>query len=269
MFNARIKTHFCPISKHLAAWVGAILATASVSLTPAASAEPNLNWEVFQGAKAWYDPGFSFLDTAAFNGAIANQGYNNLSNVFISQGGGAHLILDRIILGGSGMGLNGFRSANASGDVLGVSGGYGLFNLGYVVYQDTNFNLYPVLGIGSGHISVSGSSSLNKVFGLSGSEDVTRIDSSQVVIDIGFGADYLIDFNADPGNASGLLVGLKLGYLFVPSPTQWEANRRLVGGSNLPNLSNQGLYFNLILGAGTQRTGFSERQKEVLQELGF
>lgn len=267
------KAFFCKIPSLLSPlmatfWVPFLAASTVFNATPA-SAEPNLNWEVFQGAKVWYDPGFSFLDTAAFNGAIANQGYNNLSSVFISQGGGAHIILDRIILGGSGMGLNGFRSANSAGDVLGVSGGYGLFNLGYMVYQENNFNLYPVLGIGSGHISVSGSGSLNKVFGLSGSEDITRIDSNQVVLDIGIGADYLIDFNADAGNASGLLVGLKLGYLFVPSPTQWEANRRLVGGSNLPNLSNQGLYFNLILGAGTQRTGFSNRQKEVLQELGF
>lgn len=269
MLKADLKSPFRQVSTRMTALFGTLFTASSLLLSLSASAEPNLNWDVFQGAKAWYDPGFSFLDTTAFNGAIANQGYNNLSNVFISQGGGAHLILDRIILGGSGMGLNGFRSANAAGDVLGVSGGYGLFNLGYMVYQDQNFNLYPVLGIGSGHLSVSGSGSLNKVFGLSGSEDVSRIDSNQVVLDIGIGADYLIDFNADSANATGLLVGLKLGYLFVPSPTQWEANRRLVGGTNLPNLSNQGLYFNLILGAGTQRTGFSERQKEVLKELGF
>lgn len=268
------KSLFCKIPALLtpllaAALAASTLAASPLGFAPAASAEPNLNWEVFQGAKAWYDPGFSFLDTASFNSMAANQGYNNLSNVFIAQGGGAHVILDRIILGGSGMGINGFRSANAAGDVLGVSGGYGLFNLGYLVVHEDNFSLYPVLGIGSGHISVSGSSSLNKVFGLSGSEDISRIDSNQVVLDIGLGADYLIDFNADPGNASGLLVGLKLGYLFVPSPTQWESNRRLVGGTNLPNLSNQGLYFNLVLGAGTQRTGFSDRQKEVLQEMGY
>jgi hypothetical protein len=235
-----------------------------VGFTSPAQSQPNLNWDVFQGAKAWYSPGFSFLDTASLNSAIASQGYNNLSSVFISQSGGAHIILDRIILGGSGAGLNGFRTTNTNGDVLGVSGGYGLFNLGYLIYHEENFSLYPILGIGSGNISISGSGPLNKIFGLSGKEDIARIDSAQVILDIGLAADYLIDFNADPENASGIVVGLKLGYLFVASPTQWESNRQIVGGSNLPNLSNQGIYFNLNLGGGTQRSVPRPSVKELL-----
>ncbi|PIQ23350.1 hypothetical protein COW36_08385 [bacterium (Candidatus Blackallbacteria) CG17_big_fil_post_rev_8_21_14_2_50_48_46] len=238
---------------------------ALLSFTSQAQAEPSFNLEVFQGAKAWYSPGFSFLDTSSFNGATATQGYTNLSGTFLSQGGGAHLILDRIILGGSGYALSGFRTANATGEILSVNGGYGLFNLGYLVYSDQNFSLYPMLGIGSGNISVSGSSSLNKLFGLSSTEEISRMDSNQVVLDIGLGADYMIDFNGDPANASGLLVGLKLGYLFVASPTQWEANRRILGGTNLPNLSNQGLYFNLTLGGGTQRS----QSSQMLGESGY
>lgn len=224
---------------------------------PPAQAQASLNLEVFQGAKAWYSPGFSFLDMGGINTAIASFGYNPLSPTFISSGGGAHLILDRIILGGAGYALNGFRSANSQGDILAVQGGYGLFNLGFLVLSESNFSLYPMLGLGSGSVSISGSTALNKLFGLSSSENLDRLDSSQVVLDIGLGADYMIDFNGDPEQASGLLVGLKLGYLFVVSPTQWEANRRIIGGSNLPNLSNQGLYFQLSLGAGTQRSQIS------------
>lgn len=217
-------------------------------------AQPSLNLEVFQGVKAWYSPGFSFLDMAGLNTAIASAGYQPLSPTFISSGGGAHVILDRIILGGSGYVLNGFRGTNASGDILSVQGGYGLFNLGYLILNEGNFSLYPLLGLGSGSISVSGSQSLNQLFGLSGNQSIDRLDSTQVVLDIGLGGDYMIDFNGDPGQTSGLLVGLKLGYLFVVSPTQWESNRRLVGGSNLPSISNQGLYFQLSLGVGTQRS---------------
>lgn len=238
----------------LAAFAGLLLATglgAALPMAPA-SAEPAFNFDVWEGAKAYYQPGFSFLDTNSLNQLIAPAGYANYSNTFLTQGGGAQVILDRIVIGGSGFGLSGFRAASGKGETLAVSGGYGLLNLGYVIVRQKNFSLYPMIGIGSGGVKINSSEALNKLFSFTSNSDVFELQSSQIVMDIGLGADYLIDFNADRKLATGLDVGLKLGYVFVPSPPQWESAGRPVGGS-VPNLNTQGVYLSLSLGLGAQR----------------
>lgn len=235
----------------LAAFAGLLLATGIGAALPAA-AEPAFNFDVWEGAKAYYQPGFSFLDTNSLNQLIAPAGYANYSNTFLTQGGGAQVILDRIVIGGSGFGLSGFRAASGKGETLAVSGGYGLLNLGYVIVRQKNFSLYPMIGIGSGGVKINASEALNKLFGFTSGSDVFELQSSQIVMDIGLGADYLIDFNADRKLATGLDVGLKLGYVFVPSPPQWESAGRPVGGS-VPNLNTQGVYLSISLGLGAQR----------------
>lgn len=217
-----------------------------------ASAEPSFNLDVWNGAKLFYQPGFSFLDTNALNQAIAPASYSNYSGTFLSQGGGIQVILDRIIIGGAGYSLNGFRTSSSQGQTLGVTSGFGVFNLGYVLWRDQNFSLYPILGVGSGSTRLTSSEALNKLFSFNSSTDVFDMQSSQIILDLGLGADYLLDFNGDPQHASGLLVGLKLGYIFVPSPPQWEAGGKPVGGS-IPNLNSQGPYVSISLGIGTQR----------------
>lgn len=221
-----------------------------LSISPAAKAEPGFNLEAFDGVKAYYQPGFSFLDTGAFNRTLEGAGFTPLSGTLISQGASAHIILERVLLGASGQSIQGFRTTASQGGSLSVSGGYGLFQLGYQVWAKDGFSLYPILGIGGGQLQISGSDSLNNLFGLSPTSAINRLETSQVILDLGLGGDYLIDLNGDPHQRSGLLVGLKLGYVFVPSPPQWEHNRQVVGGSALPQLSSQGPYISLSLGMG-------------------
>lgn len=239
--------------RFITAFMSAAFTALIVPLTAgSALAEPEFNLDVWQGAKVFYQPGFALLDTGALNQAIAPQTYGNYSGTFLSQGGAVQVMFDRIVIGGAGYSLSGFRTSSATGQTLGVSSGYGLFQLGYVVLREQNFSVYPTLGIGSGSVKISGSDPLNKVFGFNAAADVFDLQSSQVVLDVGVGSDYLIDFNGDPAHASGLVVGLKLGYLLVLSPPQWESGGRPVGGT-IPNLNAQGPYLSLSLGIGTQR----------------
>lgn len=224
-----------------------------------AQVEPLINLDVWERAQVFYSPGFAFLDTSPLNQPLGVEGFSPYSGTFISQGGGALINFNGIVIGGSGYGLTGFRSANSAGDTLYVEGRYGLFHLGYEIFSENGFHVYPLLGIGSGSVSVTSSQPLGGIFGFQNAPDATRMDSSQVVLDLALAADYLIDFNANPELATGLLVGLKLGYLFVPSPPQWEANRQVLGGS-LPNLNVGGLYVQLMLGAGAGRKETPRRQ---------
>ncbi|PKL76623.1 MAG: hypothetical protein CVV27_09320 [Candidatus Melainabacteria bacterium HGW-Melainabacteria-1] len=229
-----------------------LLLAVSCLLSAPVQAQPDINLDVWQGAKLYYQPGFSFLDTGPLNQVLAPNTYANHSGTFLSQGGGGQILLDRIVIGAAGYSLNGFRSSSAGGDTLSVSAGHGLFQLGYVLVREEGLTVYPLLGIGSGSVRLRSSGALNKLFGFNSSADVFEMQSAQVVLDLGLGADYLLDFNGDPEHASGLLVGLKLGYVFIPSPPQWEAGGRPIGGA-VPNLNAQGPYLSLTLGLGTQR----------------
>lgn len=224
----------------------------SLPTTALAQQLPPWDLEAFKGAKVFYRPGFSFLGTGDLNQTLEYEGFSPYSPTFISHSGSAHLLLDQILIGASGTGLSGFRSAATTGQTLSVSGGYGLFQLGYQIIKEEGFSLYPMLGIGSGSTQISSSEPLNPLFGLTGSQDVYQMQSSQVILDLGLGADYLVNFSAHPAWDAGLLVGLRLGYLLVPSPPQWQTGPRLLGG-NLPGLNNQGFYINLSLGLGAQR----------------
>lgn len=235
---------------------------AGLGMLAPAQAQPSLDLDVWQGAKAYYQPGFSILDTGPLNQVLAPNNYANFSGFFLSQGGGIQVVLDRIVIGAAGYGLNGFRSSTAGGDSLGVSSGFGLFQLGYVILREQRFSLYPILGIGSGSTRITSSAPLNKVFAFTSSSDLFDMQSSQVVLDLGLGADYLLDFNGDPNHASGLVVGLKLGYVFIPSPPQWESAGRPVGGA-VPNLNAQGPYLSISLGIGTEREHSNESQPQT------
>lgn len=217
-----------------------------------ASAQPAFDLEAFKGGKVYYQPGFSFLNTGPLNQTLEGNGFGAYSPFFIAQGGGAHLVLDKILIGASGFGLNGFTATSTQGNSLQISGGYGLFNLGYLIWSEGGFSLYPMLGIGSGSVKINSNQPLNTLLGLSTSNQVSTLESSQVVLDFGLGADYLVDFNADPEHQSGVLVGLRLGYTLIPSPAQWVANGQAVGG-RLPELNTQGFYLGLTLGAGSIR----------------
>lgn len=231
------------------------LGLSSLWALPVQAQTPSLDLSAFQGARGHYELGFSWLDSAAFNNALESDGFAPLSGTFIRQGGGVEVLLERVLVGASGYALNGFQTANSTGDSFAVNGGYGVFKLGYLVIQEPGFSLYPVMGIGSGSLNVSSSRALNQIFSFAGDE-VFQMQTPQIVLDLGVGADYMIDFNGDPSQDSGVNLGLRLGYAWVPSPQQWRSGQRLLAGQ-VPNMSVQGPYLQLSLGGGTQssRTG--------------
>lgn len=213
-----------------------------------------LDLDALQGLKFYYEPGLAMLNTGPLSESLKKLDFPAHSPYFISQGGGGFLLLDQILIGGTAAGLTGFRTATSGGDTVQIQGGLGLFQLGYRLYSEAGFSLYPVIGFGSGNMSVSSSTPLNQAFGLQVNDDVYRMQTSQWLLDLGLGADYLVDFQAAPEQESGLLIGLKLGYLLVPSPPQWQTNSGIIGGEQVPAMNAQGPYIRLRLGLGTQRS---------------
>jgi hypothetical protein len=146
-------------------------------------------------------------------------------------------------------------------DVAGPSGVRGRVSyvametqLGYYLYRDITFGVYPLLGVGLGAASVLGGTRDPKLVPiLRGQIDrldaAFRVQTTVLLIDFGVGAHALIRFSK--GASSGLGVGLQAGYLVQPLHADWgESGRDAVYDG--PKADVGGLYARLALGFSSQ-----------------
>jgi hypothetical protein len=107
------------------------------------------------------------------------------SSIVYSTGGGGHSITNGWIVGGEGH--SSFGPDNA--------GGYGFFNLGYLLVKTDLILLYPLLGFGGGAMTREADPSVSKC----------------ALLNPSIGVDFLIPIK----NNSGFLIGLHAGYTFT------------------------------------------------------
>jgi hypothetical protein len=99
------------------------------------------------GGLGYFMIGYASLDLGNMNSLFKENGYPELNNSSFTFGGGGHFIFKNFIIGGEGHGISGSKSSNTHYDVK-MGGGYGFFNLGYILYHNPTVNVYPLLGIG-------------------------------------------------------------------------------------------------------------------------
>ena len=110
--------------------------------------------------------------------------YPDETSFLYSTGGGGHIITDKWLIGGEG---------HASfGD---TAGGYGFFNVGYLIVEKDFVMVYPILGLGGGSMSSATTSDV----------------SSCALLNPGVGVDFLIPLKSN----SGILLGLRGGFTFT------------------------------------------------------
>ena len=139
-----------------------------------------------------------------FMGGVGMFSESGNNSIIYSVGGGGHLLNNKFIIGGEGH--SSFGPDNA--------GGYGFFDVGYAALTSNIFILYPVIGIGGGAMTRSVEPSV----------------SSGALLNPAVGFDYLIHRKSK----SGILLGLRLGYIFTLYSDNWNWSmpyiRILIGG---------------------------------------
>lgn len=194
--------------------------------------------------------GGSTIDIDPLNSELESKGYSTHSDNFGSFGGGGHIIINRMIIGGEGHALVGEEeeSVIARGSFkTSLSGFYGFFDVGYLIHSKHDLNVYPLIGIGGGAMSLKiGPDSFDDI--LENPRRGAELSAGGFLLNAALGTDYLMRLWKDEKGEGGLVFGLRIGYTFAPAKGGWEMDGITLSGD--PEMGITGPYFRLMIGAG-------------------
>jgi hypothetical protein len=217
----------------------------------------NIGWAEAEsrkgGGSGYFMVGINSIDLDSLNSRLKAKGYSELSDTFTFVGGGGHGIVGKVIVGGGGGRLMG-DEVSSKGYRMSLDGGYGLFNVGYIVHSKENLKIYPLIGIGGGGISLEiveegTSPPFDDI--LDDPKRGAELTASGFLFQIGVGADYFIEIGGDERGRGGLGIGLFGGYILSPG---WNWKMDGTDLSDSPDMSITGPYIHLtIAGVGLEK----------------
>lgn len=229
-----------------------------------AAAPPLLAQDGLPGGRGAFQVGFQGSDLDALNTRLVGAGLPSFDDGFVTLGGFGLGRVGRVLIGGEGHGLLPREEDSADGDLrTRLTGGYGLFNLGYLAHSGRRLDVYPILGIGGGGMSLEIIERSAPTFDdvLADPARSSRLTSGTFLVSAALGADLRLggadrrtrrdrrrhDDDDDDGHRGGLLVGIRAGWLWAPGDTDWELDT-LNDVSNGPAAGPEGLYVRVSIG---------------------
>jgi hypothetical protein len=182
-------------------------------------------------------------------------GYPEHSGNFLSIGGGGFFCGRRWLIGGEGFALLGSKETEGS-YWSGLSGGYGLAQFGYLLYQSEDLTFYPIFGLGGGMFSwkIQKASVPTDFDDLIASPEMgVSLNSSSFLLQAALGADYWIRTGGSSRRGGFcIVIGVRAGYTFAPAGNDWEVELedRNVKLENGPDLGLTGPFVRVIIGFG-------------------
>ncbi len=228
-----------------------VLALALPLLAPTPGSAQDEDLRSGRSGRGFFQAGFLRLDVDDINSALAGSGFPTLDRSTVTLGGGGYATRGRFVIGGEGHGLLSDAQPAADGSIqVGLDGGFGLFKVGYLAYSESGLDVYPMVGIGGGGVSVSIVERSAPTFQdvLADPARSSRLSTGMFLLDLSVAADYRFTRRrSEDGGSGGLLVGLQAGYVFAPGSTNWTLDE-INGVAGGPDLGVQGLYIRLSLG---------------------
>ena len=201
----------------------------------------------------YFTIGAASVDLSNLNAALRTAGYPKLRNRFFSFGGGGLSFVNNLVMGGEGSGL--FNTGvTGNGNKISLNGGYGMFEIGYILLSTKKTSLYPLLGIGGGGLNLritEENLSANFSEFLKHPTGNVQFSSGAFLIDLGFGGYRLLRAKEKKGRVGGFLVGFRMGYLVALFGQNWKLQD--VSVLNAPKTSFSGPYFMVTIGGGSQK----------------
>lgn len=190
--------------------------------------------------------GGAFFDFYDLNSRLNKTSYPSVGNEYLHFGANYQLIYNKVITD-----FEYYKIAinNNRNDTYKTSlqGEYGFVNIGFLVVSARHFQLYPLVGVGGGTINLEitqeGEFSFDNI--LQNSQNIVKMSKSGAVINIGLGADFIISVDKKKSSPA-FLIGIRGGYTYDTSGTEWTANGLAI--DNGPAVGLSGFYVRLMLG---------------------
>jgi hypothetical protein len=222
----------------------------TVSVTNPAMAQEGL---LGPGA-AFISAGVARVATGELDDRLAANGYPTFGRNASSIGlGGYRVVGGHLMLGAELTGLM-IGDEPHLGREVNVGGGHATLGIGYMTELSPKVRVYPRLGVGAGGLTLwietADTVSFDDV--LANPTPVANrernISRDGAVFDLGGGLEFL-----PRGSGSGVLIGLRLGYLFTSfgSESNWQLFEGTATGG--PSSSIAGPYLRVVIGGAWKR----------------
>ena len=212
----------------------------------------------FPFVSAFFATGGSLSSTGDLNTRLDTAGYFAVSNDAISYGGGVRGRWGRMIFGGEFAATDfGEEGDPAKGKTSALRSRFYLSQVGYSLFAGRHLNIYPMLGIGAGAMSLT-LSDRNGGGKPPAGVDPTFTDvvlhpdysslltANYLMFEPGIGADWLVLRSV--GDRLGLTMGARLGKSMTPNRAAWKLDgTKVVGG---PDVGPAGFFARLTFGVG-------------------
>ena len=200
----------------------------------------------------YFGVGGKLIDADLLGEQLASQGYGDLSGRGLWRGSTNQTFAGRFTFDPEASTLS--KESLSSGSYTStLSGTYSTFNVGYVLVSKGSLWAYPYVGAGYGSFTLQITEDVGPLsFGeiLDDSRRGISLKNRGWLLNAGLGTDYVLKLREDEERGiSGVALGLRAGYLFVPATDDWKMLDEVeVGGD--PRLTPSGLYFRLLVGFG-------------------
>ncbi|MCF8304084.1 MAG: hypothetical protein K9I94_12470 [Bacteroidales bacterium] len=175
--------------------------------------------------------------------------YPELENTSIEFGGGGFFAVSNFIIGGEGGGLSERTFDNQNYNVT-TSGGFGMFQLGYMVFNRKNFTLYPLVGYGGKDIflKITEDRDIDWNELVANPRQSTELQLSSSLLDLGIGFNYFALGGGSEKGYGGFSIGLRAGYQMAFEDNDWKYDNGDV--YEAPDFDMSHFYVRLTIGGG-------------------
>jgi hypothetical protein len=208
--------------------------------------------------RGYFEVGRMALDLGELNDVLVPAGYPKMGQEFLTLGGAGFGEHGRVLIGGEGTALLGRTRSTTNGSYsLAMSGGYGLFRVGYKAFSAQSVDVFPTLGLGGGALQLDIRGRSSSTFGdiLASPGRSSRLTTGSVMLGVGVDMHYRIRAGKQrAGDDGGVLMGVSTGYLFSTGSGEWTLDdiNSVAGG---PSTSFEGFYVRLSFGGWGRKGG--------------
>jgi hypothetical protein len=209
------------------------------------------------GGLGFFYPGYQGIMPKSL-AAILPDSYPEAGFRPIMQSGGGYVVFYNIMFGAEGGDYTG-GTFTRNGRQLDLTGEFGGFKLGYIVFHKEGWMVYPFAIYGNSSMDLfihqtPDEQSFDNI--LANPSLSTRLSYETSVVSLGAGLTYPLFGSQNNDVSSGFMLGLEAGYQMPVSKGAWTYdNGQVLDG---PEMSFQGFFVRLVIGGG----GISYRAKK-------